>query len=49
VTIIFPARISVEDAYYVFESVLELHGFTTVQAGSVVKIVPLCTGPFQGH
>lgn len=40
ITIISPSRISEEDAYYVFESVLELHGFTTVEAGSIVKIVP---------
>ncbi|MDH3330532.1 MAG: hypothetical protein OEM01_14990, partial [Desulfobulbaceae bacterium] len=30
VTIISPTRISEEDAYHVFESVLEVHGFTTV-------------------
>ncbi len=40
VTIISPTRISVQDAYHVFESVLEVHGFTTVPAGSVIKIVP---------
>ena len=39
VTIISPTKISVEEAYRVFESVLEVHGFTTVPAGSVVKIV----------
>ncbi|MBW1806067.1 MAG: type II secretion system secretin GspD, partial [Deltaproteobacteria bacterium] len=27
-------------AYKVFESVLEVHGFTTVPAGSIIKIVP---------
>jgi len=40
VTIISPTKISVEEAYKVFESVLEVHGFTTVPAGRVVKIVP---------
>ncbi|MDW7773122.1 MAG: type II secretion system secretin GspD [Desulfobulbaceae bacterium] len=40
VTIISPTRISVEDAYYVFQSVLEVHGFTTIPSGSVIKIVP---------
>ncbi|MBW1794540.1 MAG: type II secretion system secretin GspD [Deltaproteobacteria bacterium] len=39
-TIISPTKISVKEAYRVFESVLEVHGFTTVSAGSVVKIVP---------
>jgi general secretion pathway protein D len=40
VTIIAPDKISVEDAYRVFESVLEVHGFATVPSGSVIKIVP---------
>ncbi len=40
VTIISPTRISEKDAYRVFESVLEVHGFTTVPAGSIIKIVP---------
>ena len=40
VTIISPTRISEQDAYKVFESVLEVHGFTTVPSGSIIKIVP---------
>jgi general secretion pathway protein D len=40
VTIISPTRISEDDAYRVFESVLEVHGFTAVPSGSVIKIVP---------
>jgi general secretion pathway protein D len=40
VTIISPTKISVEEAYKVFESVLEVHGLTTVVAGSVTKIIP---------
>jgi general secretion pathway protein D len=40
VTIISPTKISIEEAYKVFESVLEVHGFTTVPAGSVIKVVP---------
>jgi len=40
VTIISPTKISVDEAYKVFESVLEVHGFTTVPAGRVIKIVP---------
>ncbi|NNK95808.1 MAG: type II secretion system secretin GspD [Desulfobacterales bacterium] len=40
VTIISPTRISETDAYQVFESVLEIQGFTTVKAGSVIKIIP---------
>ncbi len=40
VTIISPTKISSEEAYKVFESVLEVNGFTTVPSGSVIKIVP---------
>ncbi len=40
VTIISPTRISEDEAYRVFESVLEVHGFTTVPAGAVTKILP---------
>ncbi|MCP4115272.1 MAG: type II secretion system secretin GspD [Desulfobacteraceae bacterium] len=40
VTIISPSKISVDEAYGVFESVLSIHGFTTVEAGQVTKILP---------
>ena len=40
VTILSPTKISEEEAYKVFESVLEVHGFTTVDAGPVIKILP---------
>ena len=40
VTIISPSRISIKEAYRVFESVLEVHGFTTVKSGEVIKIIP---------
>jgi general secretion pathway protein D len=40
VTILSPTKISEEEAYRVFESVLEVHGYTTVEAGSVIKILP---------
>jgi len=40
VTIISPSKISVNEAYKVFESVLEVHGYTTVKAGKIIKIVP---------
>ena len=40
VTIISPTKISVKEAYKVFESVLEVHGYTTVPAGRITKIVP---------
>lgn len=40
VTIISPTKISVAEAFTVFESVLEVHGFTTVKSGEVTKIIP---------
>lgn len=40
VTIISPSKISVKEAYKVFESVLEVHGYTTVKSGEVTKIIP---------
>lgn len=41
VTIIAPSKLSVEDAFTLFTSVLELKGFTIIQMGKVYKIVPL--------
>jgi general secretion pathway protein D len=40
VTIISPSKISLKEAYKVFESVLEVHGYTTVKSGEVIKIIP---------
>lgn len=40
VTVISPTTIGVEEAYRVFESVLEVNGFATVPSGSVIKVVP---------
>jgi general secretion pathway protein D len=39
VSIISPGKITVSEAYTVFESVLEVHGFAAVPAGEVIKIV----------
>lgn len=41
VTIISPSKITVAEAFKVFESVLEVHGYATVEAGEVVKVIPL--------
>src|SRR5208337_4177163 len=32
--------ISVPEAYKVFESILEVHGYTTVPSGKVIKVLP---------
>lgn len=39
ITIISPGKITVDEAFLVFQSVLQVKGFTTVQAGTVIKIV----------
>ncbi|MGH7931642.1 MAG: type II secretion system secretin GspD [Candidatus Binataceae bacterium] len=40
VSIISPTKVTPDQAYSIFQSVLQLKGFTTVQAGPVIKIVP---------
>ena len=40
VSVFSPRKISSAEAYKVFESVLEIHGLTTVPSGDVIKIVP---------
>jgi len=40
ISVFSPAKLSNEEAFNVFTSVLELKGFTVVQAGRVYKIVP---------
>jgi general secretion pathway protein D len=40
VSVIAPEAIPAEEIYQVFQSVLEVHGFTAVPAGRIVKIVP---------
>jgi general secretion pathway protein D len=39
VTVISPKKIAVDEVYKVFESVLEIYGFATVQAGDVTKVI----------
>jgi general secretion pathway protein D len=41
VNVISPTPLTKEGAYKVFESVLEVHGYTTVPAGDIIKVVPL--------
>jgi general secretion pathway protein D len=41
VTIISPRSLTIDEAYKVFESVLEVNGYTTVPSGNVIKIVPM--------
>jgi len=39
VTILSPEKVTIDEAYRVFLSVLEVNGFTTVKAGKVIKII----------
>ena len=48
ITIIAPSRLSVDDAFSLFTSVLELKGFTIVPSGKVYKIVPLSQAKQSG-
>ncbi|MCP3924238.1 MAG: type II secretion system secretin GspD, partial [Desulfobacterales bacterium] len=43
VTIISPEKVTLKEAYKVFESVLEVHGYATVPSGKLIKIVPAQT------
>ncbi len=47
ITIISPTKISEAEAYQLFESVLEVNGFTTVPAGAITKIMPATRAPSQ--
>ncbi|QEM70291.1 type II secretion system protein GspD [Geobacter sp. FeAm09] len=40
ISVYSPTKLSIDEAYNVFTSVLELKGFTVVQSGKVLKIVP---------
>lgn len=40
VSIISPTKVTPQQAYSIFQSVLQIKGFTTVQAGAIIKIVP---------
>src|SRR5258708_10404332 len=40
VSIISPTKVTPAQAYQIFQSVLRLKGFTTQQAGHVIKIIP---------
>lgn len=40
ITVISPTKISVDAVYPIFKSILEMHGFSLVQADEMVKVVP---------
>ncbi|NTV49028.1 MAG: type II secretion system secretin GspD [Geobacteraceae bacterium] len=48
ISVYSPSKLSIEEAYNVFTSVLELKGFTVVQSGKVAKIVPSTSAKQSG-
>ncbi len=48
ISVFSPAKLSNEEAFNVFTSVLELKGFTVIQAGRVYKIVPIAAAKQSG-
>lgn len=48
ISVYSPSKLSIEEAYNVFVSVLELKGFTVVQSGRVVKIIPIAGAKQSG-
>lgn len=48
ITIIAPSKLSVDDAFSLFTSVLELKGFTVIPSGKVYKIVPISQAKQSG-
>jgi len=48
ISVYSPSKLSTEEAYNVFVSVLELKGFTVIQSGKVAKIVPSAVAKQSG-
>ena len=48
VTVVAPQPLTEEEAYRVFQSVLEVNGYVTVEADGVTKIVPQDKGKLEG-
>jgi general secretion pathway protein D len=48
ITIIAPSKLSMDDAFNLFTSVLELKGFTIIPSGKIYKIVPISQAKQSG-
>ena len=48
ISVYSPSKLTTEEAYNVFTSVLELKGFTIVQSGKVAKIIPTASAKTSG-
>ena len=48
VTILSPAKVTVDEAYQVFLSVLDVHGYTAVPSGKIIKIIKAVDAKAKG-
>ncbi len=48
VTVVAPEPLAAEEAYQVFQSVLEVNGYVTVESNGIIKIVPETEGKVRG-
>ncbi|MBW1947699.1 MAG: type II secretion system secretin GspD [Deltaproteobacteria bacterium] len=48
VTVLSPEKVTVDEAYKVFLSVLEVHGYSAVPSGKIIKIVPATEARTKG-
>ena len=48
ITLVSPNMVPLDEVFSVFLSVLEVHGYTTVETGSMVKIVPSAAARSKG-
>ncbi len=48
VTLMTPTRISPDEAYQVFQSALEIKGFTAIEDGKIIRIVPTASARQSG-
>ncbi|MDY7035979.1 MAG: type II secretion system secretin GspD [Thermodesulfobacteriota bacterium] len=48
VTIISPEKVTIDEAYKVFLSILDIHGYTALQAGKIIKIIPTIEARAKG-
>jgi general secretion pathway protein D len=48
ITIISPEKVTVSEAYHVFESILEVKGYALIPTGSIIKVVPIVEAKHKG-
>ncbi|MFZ7111745.1 MAG: type II secretion system secretin GspD [Desulfatiglandales bacterium] len=48
ITVLSPEKVTMDEAYKVFLSVLDVHGYSTVPTGKIIKIVPAAEARTKG-